>query len=354
MSNESQPSIEIANQVLPVLEELELIPELLDALITKATALTGAERLVEGLAILGGSADLAANHQILSAEIRARNNLVATGVKDNEVDTRVDELKKLIDRSGNVGWLIRYAYYDVDHSYWSGQLNEAKAMVDRMFEDFDLSDFWIISFETWRWALDVTSNGAGPDELASLRELTAGFAGTDDPQIVDWVDTWMAAGAWFAGEFEEGVRAAARGGSTVGVGGYPDRLHFGLDNAAIAGDLDGAHQLIELIDRNARGRVIKGFHRYADFVVAGLEGDVDRALAEYEAMQSLWEGRTLPLRRAQTDAIAAHLLPEDHPTAIAAAHRAESWYTEHGYRVHLDVMSDTFSRYRSAEGELAG
>ena len=198
LSDESEPAIEIANQVLPVLEDLELIPELLDALITKGTALTGAGRLVEGLAILGGSAALAADHQILAAEIRALNNLIVTGVLENEVETRVEDLDRLIARSGNTGWQIRSAYYWIDRRFWSGELDKAKQVADSAFEEFDLSDFWITSFDVWRWALEVVANGVGADVLPSLVKLTAGFAKSDDPQIVDWVHTWIAVGAFLA------------------------------------------------------------------------------------------------------------------------------------------------------------
>ena len=86
-------------------------------------------------------------------------------------------------------------------------------------------------------------------------------------------------------------------------------------------------------------------------IEAALSGDTAKALESFEKMDELSEAVNDEQAIAWGRAIAALVLPSDHPVAIEAAKASESWFSEHGYQFFLDLFAEAFARYQDASAE---
>lgn len=350
LANDNSKAIEVADRAIPVLEELGLVEELLETLNNKSLALVNSGRWMEGIALLRGIGELAAEHGLLNSEIRAINNLEASLEIDNRTGARFDQLERLIAKSGNLSWQIRLYFFGSYDSFTRGDIGEALGRVEAA-EELDLSDFWAEGFEKLRLAYQQVRDGADAGILTRILELTEP-ARSDDVGVQAY--NVEARAEWYLihGDFSEAVKLAVDG--PLDPRGFPGLLQTGLEAAVLAGDVDSAHVIAERLEAiTLRGRALDGLKSLATTVTAGLQGDVEEALVARSRMEELWEGTMTPLGRVRADAMAAQLFPSDHPVAVEAARSAERFFTEHGFRAFLDIYQGTFERFRSEDEGLA-
>ncbi len=78
MHGESARAVDVAEDILPTLERLDLISAITEVMITKGTAMATLGRVREGVAVLRGGLELARSYGLAASELRARINLSAT------------------------------------------------------------------------------------------------------------------------------------------------------------------------------------------------------------------------------------------------------------------------------------
>ncbi len=350
LTGEGASSIEVADRVLPVLEQLDMVEELLDTLNNKAMSLAQGGRIVESAALLRGIADVARERGLLNAEIRAVNNLGATTLVDNQVQD-FGELDKIIDKSGSISWQVRKDFFGSLTTFHTGDIEKALSMVEDG-EGFDLSEFWESAFECNRFWFEQTRDGVDPVKHARILEIAEGYLENDDPQINQAGEEIRAKAMFLHGDFESVVRLVLEGESEPF--NYPSSFEEGIGSAGFTGDMEGARQLLSRLQAmNLKGRAISGLDQFANMVVAGLAGDVEPALVARARMSDFWSTTMPPLTRAHADAVTAAVLPFDHPEAVEAAGKAMNFFTSYGFQAYLDLYKDIFDRYREESEEVA-
>lgn len=103
LSDRDEEAVEAADRALAAAEKLDLMPIVVDALITKATAIGHAGRLVEARILLEGAIELADQHEITHASMRGRNNVAHLfGAADPPRASQAQiEAYELAKRTGN-------------------------------------------------------------------------------------------------------------------------------------------------------------------------------------------------------------------------------------------------------------
>ncbi len=352
LAGQEVKAIEVADRVLPVLEQLDMVEELLDTLNNKALSLAQGGRGVESVALLRGIADVAADRGLLNAEIRAINNFGATTISDSQMLFEIDKFDRLIDKSGNIGWQFRSLFFHSIYTFQGGDIERALSMVEHG-ESFDLSEFWADAFEINRLQFEQTRDGTDPAKHARILEIVEVYLESDDPQIKDAGEQIRANAMYLKGDLETVTRLILEG-EPEPLNYYPASIEPGLGSVGITDDVNGARQLLdrlEAVDR--KGRAIDGLRQFAMMVVAALDDDNKSALVARRKLIELWSKTMPPLPRAHADAVTAAVLPSDHPEAIEAARSALEFFTTHGFKAYLDLYEDVFNRYDSESEEVA-
>jgi tetratricopeptide (TPR) repeat protein len=111
MLNQMPGVIEIADRALYASEKLGLVPEIIDALITKGTALGSVGRLTEARVILEGAITLAEQNNLGLAVARGQNNLayVLVGIDDGASFTLAEDAFRTSQRLGERSLLLFHA-----------------------------------------------------------------------------------------------------------------------------------------------------------------------------------------------------------------------------------------------------
>lgn len=352
LANRNDRAIEVADRAIPVLERLGLTEELLETMNNKAIALANGGRWTEGMALLMGVAELAGEHGLLAAEGRAINNLEATEMIDNQKSVRTADLWRVVEKSGDVSWQIRLVFFSSLQAFEGGEIARAIELVEEGQQELDLSAFWSDTYELVRLQFQQARDGATPERFARIMELAESYVTSDDPSLKDAGYSVQGNARYIQGEFGAAVSAAVEG--FFHEGNYPDLIETGLFAVAQTADAAKAKEIVGRIeDLDHQGRAFRGLKQLGAMTVAALEGDEGSAGRHFERCLELWEPTMTPLTLAEANAVAARLLPSEHPAVFEAARAAEAFFASGGFTAYLDIHADTFSRFRDAGEGLA-
>lgn len=351
LSDQLDRAIEVADDAIPVLERLDMVEDLLDILISKATSLTARNRWIEGVALFRGVTDIARERGLLNAEIRSVNNLVAATQNDTVVSEQYEVVERLIVKSGQIGWRIRADFFGALNALGSGDIPRALSYVEDA-EEYEMSDFWRELVEVVRLQCDQFQQGVEEGVSGRLRELYIGFSESDDPQTKDSGNSTLATQSLIEGDF----RTAIEYGLTLEPTGwsYPQAIQAGLIAAGLAGAAEDALSLTDrLVESDLKGRAFVGLIHLGKMIVAALEGNTETAVYERIQMQELWDKTMTHVGIAEANAVTAQVFPDGHPAAIEAAHAADDFFTSNGFKAYLDLYGDVLDKYRSIDTEIA-
>ena len=144
---------------------------IVDALITKGTALLNSGQAVQGEVVLRGAIQVAERTGDMWAALRARNNLLGAVAGDNVVDAieMVTEGVRISLRTGNLTWAYQFGMVLLDHRFelgdWDTGLEEMKALDPPGFYGA-----WLLLAQAGRDVFRGHIDGART-ELADAREL---------------------------------------------------------------------------------------------------------------------------------------------------------------------------------------
>jgi hypothetical protein len=328
LGGQEQESIEWCDRVLDA-SEVATSEVLLEAAITKGTALQNIGRDLEGQIILRGGALVADSLGSLYSSIRARNNL---RVQVQMIDLRAAlalsrELYEIARKFGQRTWLLHSTAGSADIAFrmgdWESYVDEART------EHADASGYYASWFKVAESIREIFRGDPAAAE-AALKGLLAAEGSAASQQAITWESSALAEAQLAQGRFDDAFATAAEAWSHSAEA---DRAYIaGL--FAAAGAADAAK--VETV--RAAWRTVSGgqlplhiaLERMADAYVAAMEGWWKDAHAAYLAAAAALEevGEAVTLARFQ---LALAQLSEDRlPEVAAKIPEAEAFFAERG------------------------
>ena len=342
LSGEDSAAARIAEQALVPAELAENMPVLVDALITRATALSSLGRVREGTALLKGAIDLADTYQLPRAALRAINNLLdSLGADDRRDASRMQTAGlEQARRIGDRFWIVRFAFFVAMDLIEEGRYDQAMALLNE-FDPNDM-DHMNAGFFTWGAHRIALLRGAvGARERAV--EAISKWQDDPDPQTAatwQWVAVEI---ALRSGDFADACDRALR----IDHGFIPsaDHLHLAAEAAFWLRDADRVNEISKVLTGlPIRGRMIRGIHRLLSAGRSALVNDMDQAASGFRELIELWKQVGMPIQTAETQALFAALVGQDDPEARAAAKAAYQWIQSSGANRLLELWAPGLPR----------
>jgi class 3 adenylate cyclase/tetratricopeptide (TPR) repeat protein len=334
MSLRDADAAAMGDLVIQQAERCDLIPTIVDTLITRGTALGNLGRLHEAIALLQGATRYAQEHDLPQAEMRAAFNLGHLLANDDHLGaleasrTGMEQANRLGDVRfiGSFTWAVA-SYLDRD-----GKYDEGQALRDEVRDRIELPE----SALRWYELTDLTARIERGDSSAIDAAYDAVRRSLDDadPQSQASVPAARAKLDILTGRFEAAYDEVT---SVDEAHRFPEHLGIALVAAAMLGDIDRLEVVAEgLASSHARGRMLDSMSRAASGSLAALRGRTDDAVAEFSRSLAF---RYLRLDRATLQALFATLVGRDVPEARKASDGAFEVFVEVGADAYLDLYA---------------
>ena len=321
-------------RALPVAERQELVDVVVDAMITKGTALARLGRVVEGMALLQASLGLARQRQLLHAKQRVLNNIGHLRASDDPRDDDDETIERIEDatRVGN----RRLADHLVVDRAWSRvfglAFEEAREMLARL-DIADLSDAARLRHaQTWHLIECFTSDRGALLRLAGSQDTREG-----DAQTAAIAGTDRMVAEYLSGGFERCyVEAMALPSAPIRLD-----LFFGLlASLRLRDDIRLRHLEESAADSVFRGRSITLIRRAAAGAVAALEDRRQEAVKAWTEAVELADQVWTAFSRAVIKAEAASYLGTDAEPGRSWGREAFEMFRDAGAVTMLDMFAD--------------
>jgi class 3 adenylate cyclase len=321
-------SIEWCDRVLE--QSTVATPEIvLEAVITKGTALQNVGRDLEGETILRGAALVADSMGALFSAIRARNNL-RVQLQWSDLRASLELTRELLEMSRKFGqrtWVLHGAAALVDISFrlgdWDSYLDEAKA------EHVEASGYyrsWFAAEEAMR----ETYRGDPVAAEATLKRLLESEGSATSEQAITWHMAAMAEAQLAQGRAEEAFETAAESWSHSAEA---DRAYVaGVFAAGAAADSTKVEAVRAAWRAAGAGQLPLqvALERIADALTSAIEGRWNDARAAYSAALDALEQVGEQLTIARLRVALAHLAGDRIPEVAAKVPEAEAFFAERG------------------------
>lgn len=342
MSGNSTKSASIAEQALVLAELAENMPVLVDALITRGTALSYIGRVHEGTALLKGAIDLAEAYDLPRAALRAVNNLlIILAMDDWQEGSRMQ--KEALEKAKRIGdhvWIIRFASWVALDLVDQGHFAEALDLLDQ-FDRAEMDPLWRNSFKFLADGVALLRGEPGAVEQAW--ETLSFWKDETNPQtaaIVQWNGVRV---ALWAGDFADAYGRALQIDHRILA--FGDHLYLAAQAALWLGDTARVDALTEVLNGLPfRGRMIRGFNLLLSAGRTALNNQPDAAVTGFRELIELWEQVAKPINLAEVRALFAALVGQDHPEARAAAEAAYQFVSSSGASQLLELWAPGLPR----------
>lgn len=350
LSGNSERSVEVADPALAAAERFELVPEIVDVLTTKGTALGNLHRIVEASVLLRGAAGLAAEHDLPAAEVRALNNLgaVLSDFNPRAAAETWEALRGKAERFGDLRWQYQAANV-VSANLWSdGRLDEAEA-VAMTFDEEMLPEFWE-RVMTLRKLMCRLARDPGAEVFAEARAVLGYWDDGTDPQLRSAIDGAKAFVEVLAGDFAAGHRIALAAWDAFPAGSW-DLI---LTAAVAAAALRDAEMLALVAERfeaaKGRGPWAAGIGEFIAGVGAALDGDRARAVSAFGSVLEHWSRVGFAGELAIARGTFVSLVGPDRPETAEAAAALAAFLEETGAIVYARLFADALPGDLRASG----
>ena len=331
---EDAASVEISESALGPAEAVEDIAVLVDALITKATALAGMGRVKEGTALLKGAIELADGYQLPRPALRGLNNLINILTDDlqersRQVGSALDKAKRIDDAF----WRGRFSLWMASDFFSQGHFDRALSLLDEM-ADVELDRDSVI----WRRQLvaeiGMLKGEAGAAERAW--EAASAWLGATDPQMVATGHAVLAELDLWNGRFADAWHRALNVDHRSLTG--PEHLLGAASAGLWAGEPAVLAQVQDVLKAERwKGRFPSGVQMFVSAGLAALNADLQQAITGFRGVIEIFEQVALPIQLACVRAHFAALIGQDHPEARLAAQAAHDWVVGAGATLFLTL-----------------
>jgi class 3 adenylate cyclase/tetratricopeptide (TPR) repeat protein len=340
-------AVEIADPVLRTAEHLDLVPIVVDTLVTKGSALAGDGRSTEGLALLRAGQELAEKHGLAYTLLRAVSNRAAMESSRDPraaleiARTGLAAARRLGRRDPVV--IENAAWAAVRVGEWAWGLHLVDEALAEDFESADRAELLAIAVVFHAYLGHPTQ-----ELVAEVERLTEGA--TDPYRIanLDWARATVA--------FVEGrlVEARERWRRAIVLLAGPDALPLPARAALWDRDAETVRaDLAELDASGVHGPALEADRTTIRAGIAALEGRTADALALYREARRAWRDLGLPWDEALCGIDMAVVLDPTEPDVRAAAEAAREVLTRLGAKPFLERLEEAVQEQPSAVGHPA-
>ncbi|MGI9648308.1 MAG: hypothetical protein ACR2OI_07290, partial [Acidimicrobiia bacterium] len=333
-----EKSIEIAERVLLPAEQLELVPTVVDTLITRATALGSLGRPKEGVALLQGAIELAEDYDLPQTSSRALNNLgVILGPEDAKAEDEANQrLYEHAKRVGDTARILDGQNTVALQKMANGDLEGAVELL-RGADVSEMSGQWPAVFGFWGAFTEALLTGE-PRFWDEAEEHLTFWDDSTDPQVMGLLAGFRTWTNVYQGNNEGALKAAA---TTEWDPPFPFRLHGAIHAAAaLENSMELERARSELDGQSGRGRRIKGLRLQSEAAAASLAGDQSEATRLFSAAEELWEQAATPLELTLLRATFARMVGQADPAAAQASEAAYRWLADSKSVCLLELLAD--------------
>jgi tetratricopeptide (TPR) repeat protein len=343
LHGEHRRAVEWAEKTLAAAGPLNLVPVIVDTLITKGSAIgDAANRQQEGLAEVMGALAMAQAHGLVTLEFRARNNIAAWHMVD---DPRVRFATaraglELARKLGQRDWAFNLGAHSLDGSLVVGEWDWAlAAFAELNQEDVPLQGRIQLILPA---AVIKAFRGDTTAESSRMAKIESAFASVTNPQWASIVPATQSVIAFVDGDLEASYRHALRAAETsradliAMVQAYEaaTRAALWLRDRSRTGDA------VRTLDSLAlHGAWLDATREEFHAGLLALDGRVDDALAAYAQAARRFRDMDLPFCIGMCQLELAMLIGPDHAQARAAADEAEEIFTRLGSPPMLERLN---------------
>jgi class 3 adenylate cyclase/tetratricopeptide (TPR) repeat protein len=335
-------AIALTDEVLPIAERLDLIPEVMQLLVTRGAALAGAGRVREAMVVLIGAVQGCQTYELPDVELRARVNLsYAAAAEDPELAYRtarqgVDLVRRLGMRGYGFYLLSNAAELAMRIGDWDWVLPEVE---DAAQMATDLAAQMRLAEIRGLRGVDVRP------ELDRLLEAVSGLTEAQAPASVLEVRALVALAQ---GDFRA---AAEQARDSYDRNVAPDAT--ALQTASRAGawlaDREVVAHAAEVI-ASLIGRVPAAMRRESDAALAALDGRRQDALAGYLDAMRRWRELGYEFEAAMCELNLVTMLGADSAEARAAADEAKAIFERLGAAPLLERLAEAMAATAPGRG----
>ena len=273
MLNQMPGVVEAADRALAAVEELDFMPEIIDALITKGTELGKVGRLSEARIILEGAIALAEDHHLGNSIARGQGNLayVLFGLDDAASLAVAEDAYRTAQRLGNRSLLLFHvgqmaiAYVDI------GEFEKAEEVLANPLtrEQPPAARVYTANAELTMAAWRGDTEGVGRLDA----EVTRLISEVDDPQTRNSIRDIRLNAALANDELEQAFSLAAKRLEESTWSEVSETIGHSLFIAALLGDAARFALLTPLYERHLPR--FNDYHTTCQILAPGVEGPVD-------------------------------------------------------------------------------
>ncbi len=333
LHGERGKAVDWAETTLAAAGPLNLLPVIVDALITKGSALgDAAQRHQEGLAEVMGALAMAQAHGLASLELRARNNIAAWHIVDDH-RVRLATVRAGLELARKLGqreWMISLGSHGMDAAFLVGEWDWALAL----FAELDQEDVPLGRPQLVMQAAVIKAyRGNITGESSRMAKMESMIGSWTNPQWAALLPVTQSLIALVAGDLEASYQHAMRSITTA----RGDLIGRVLGNAAAARaalllrDRERAGEALRTLDSiPLSGAWLDATRQELHAGLLALDGRVDDALPAYSQAARRFREMDLPFCLGMCQLELAMLIGPDHAGARAAAEEAKEIFTRLG------------------------
>jgi len=341
LNGEFEPAISSSDRALPLAERLDMLFEIADLLVTRATALSYGGRVREGIAELQGALLLAESYGLASTALRARVNLSGSlGSEDPSEALRIGlEGLEGSRRSGNRDVLTVLGVNVAAIAMRQGRFDIAREALDEaLSHDLEAPDRFIV-----QCVAIIQRAIQGEPYQAMLDEASIFAESWHEPNASLQLNAALGWVNLMAGRFAEGAEASFRSVS-INSAGAVDDLPVAARASLWAGKPEDAQRALEQMTAiGGHGRTIHAQISTMEAGIAAAEGRLEDAAARYGEAIHHWEALGSVLDQALCELDFVRFVGGERPDVLAAAENARRTFEGIGSPALLRRLDETLA-----------
>jgi tetratricopeptide (TPR) repeat protein len=334
MALRDREAAELGDRVMGPAERFDLVPTVVDVLITRGTAVGNLGRLHEAVALLRGANEYAQEHDLPLSELRAANNLGHLLAYDDHTEA-LESCRRgmeLANRIGDVGFIGSFSWAVAAYLDRDGRWEEAQALRNEVRDQIEMPASDLVWYELTDLLVRVEHGDTAAIELA--HDAVRRSVDEANPQSQAGVALSKARLSLLAGALDNAYGEAMNVDDEMCL---PDHLAVAAVAAALMGDVDRLETVAAgLASSQARGRMVGAIRCAASGALAALRGDTTTAVADFSKALAF---RFLRLDRAALQALFASMVGLDVEEASRAGTEAQQTLSEIGSTAYLNLYA---------------
>jgi len=331
LNGQPDPAIEISDRVLGIAERILSPAQVIDGIVSKATAMARLGRTIEATALLTGAVSLADEHELQAQALRALNNLGSVRAYDAP-RFGLDWAEDFMARSRRLGaevWLYRSVSDSIDTMIGHGEFERAEALLDE-FDSSELPEMERAVMRFNRLQIQILRGGSA-ELLDEAKQVASSLVGTSDPQMKSLSANLKATTSLLKGDYEATFDMIISDTTPWG-------FSLMMFTALALRDVERVEQAMAAIEQHGvEGRLTKTYRMFAAAGALAIRGDSAAAAVVLVEALDIWRRLESPFGVAAYQALACMLIGRDQPAGRRFGLEALEWIRSKGAH-HLEEL----------------